>query len=137
MENSYQHGPARVQDENDGYPEPTWDAETVSALNGSIAKWEKRAAGEIKSPCVSDCPLCTLYYWAGKSGCWGCPVAAVTGEKGCQGTPCHRYHIALERAEEIDASGCGDVLAQIAKEEVEFLKSLLPTALETKGESGV
>lgn len=96
------------------------DERTLTALKGSIAKWEGRAGGKFLLASIDNCPLCTLFY---DEGCEGCPIAARTEETCCRGTPCADY---ADLADE-----CGDEargLAALAMAEVEFLKSLLPEA---------
>lgn len=106
------------------------EAKTLEALQGSIAKWEKRAAGEIAVPSVSACPLCSLFY---EPHCNGCPVSENTGQDGCRGTPVSAYQDLIEN-EDDDASA--DQLRQVAMREVTFLRSLLPSAPSEGDEHG-
>ncbi|WP_424967298.1 hypothetical protein [Dinoroseobacter sp. S375] len=102
------------------------DAKTLEALKASIAKWEKNARvrkAENAKLTVIDCPLCDLFH---KLGCEGCPVAERTGEISCWDTPYeHAYH---ERGEWLEDASRGPLFRAAAREEVAFLKSLLPEA---------
>jgi hypothetical protein len=92
------------------------DAETLEALNGSIAKWEQRAAGTYITADIENCPLCRLFNRSERSAddCQGCPVFEATETRYCEGTPSEMYYE-------------GPRATQTAKREVEFLKSLLPS----------
>lgn len=98
------------------------DTTTQTALDLSIAKWEKLAQGEGEYPTRDNCPLCALFnsgdYDEKDSACIGCPVYAKTGERFCQGTPYENY---------VDDRIQGDT-PETAAQEVEFLKSLRPKA---------
>jgi hypothetical protein len=90
------------------------DERTLTALKGSIAKWEAivDGTGEDKGP--ENCPLCGLFNnqvnpW---NFCVGCPVRAATGVKLCENTPYVAYD--------------DDPTTANAQAELNFLKSLLP-----------
>ena len=86
------------------------DERTLTALQQSIKKWEKRAAGEHDGKIGTDgCPLCQLFY---HSACFGCPVYEKTEATCCDDTPYPDY-----AADRTDAN---------AKRELDFLRSLLP-----------
>ena len=85
------------------------------ALKASIEKWERRAAGVHEGTLgAKACPLCNIYNNKPNlyDNCVGCPVFKKTGLRYCSGTPYNKYY-----AERTVAH---------AKEEVAFLKSLLP-----------
>lgn len=86
------------------------NAETLTALRGSIAKWRAIVAGTGINRGPSDCPLCKLFFFVRR--CVGCPVFERTGETGCGGTPYSDY----EKNGELE----------VAKAELDFLISLLP-----------
>ena len=96
--------------------------ETLEALKGSIAKWEAIVAGTGKDDGPLNCPLCQMFHYRGlvkkpeEETCVGCPVMAATGKTLCRGTP-------YDEINEYDPS------EDLAREELEFLKALLP--LET------
>lgn len=94
------------------------DAETLEALKGSIAKWEAIVAGTGVDKGPDNCPLCQRFWRA--SNCIGCPVFEATGLINCGGTPYEDY----ERAYDDDDREARDVAA---REELDFLKSLLPS----------
>lgn len=106
------------------------DERTLTALNGSIAAWESRAAGNIKPATAENCPLCDVFFETRGEldGCEGCPVMERTGEDCCANTPCARYHPEFP-------TNTPEKLMAVAAEEVTFLKSLLPQT-ETEGEQG-
>ena len=105
------------------------DAETLEALKGSIAKWEKITAGTGQDMGASNCSLCQMFHKsAGLSlSCAGCPVAEATGAFGCDGSPYAAYE---RHAMECDYDGPGECpkCASLAAAELDFLKSLLPAA---------
>ena len=86
------------------------DERTLTALKESIAKWEKRAAGDhsLKTG-IDACPLCTLFHPRCISEC---PVAQKVGHSYCTETPYHKY--------------IRDPTNETAEAELNFLKSLLP-----------
>ena len=72
------------------------DERTLTALKESIAKWEKRAAGEHDGHLgCSSCPLCRLFHDEyrrdGEASCTGCPISEKTGEDFCYSTPYIAY----------------------------------------------
>lgn len=98
------------------------------ALEKSIEKWEKRAQGNHKG--LADwrnCPLCLLFNNHltpfGKS-CIGCPVVEKTEKRFCADTPFHEYD------EEWRNNKNPDKLNELARKEVDFLKSLRPFKYE-------
>lgn len=92
------------------------DKRTLEALKGSIAKWEAIVAGTGIDLGPDNCPLCQQFYhiWSVDTNCVGCPVSTVTGKSCCRGTPYDTY----------DESGESKA---VALQELNFLKSLLPT----------
>lgn len=105
--------------------------EILKALKGSIEKWEAIVAGTGEDKGAKNCPLCRLFlFWDDKvvfpryvnkfyperKVCNGCPVYEATGQPYCDGTPYEKYS---EPENEND-------LPEHAKEELKFLKSLLP-----------
>lgn len=99
---------------------------TLKALRGSIRKWEAIVAGTREDHGWADCPLCALFHphfneansYRGNT-CAGCPVMARTGLRYCMDTPYWHY---------VDATDDEEAMAEAAKAELDFLKSLLPTA---------
>jgi hypothetical protein len=110
------------------------NAETLTALRASIAKWERNA--EAKKPAVykigeADCPLCALFIYPDR--CEGCPVFEKVGERFCRGTP----YIAASATrvtwnEHPSSEYFRDCAHAVARDEVAFLKSLLPEAEGTQ-----
>jgi hypothetical protein len=96
------------------------DEKTLSALKGSIAKWESIVAGTATDKGTTNCPLCHLFhsdYGPVGGYCKGCPVFEATGQRECWGTPYHAYRY--------------DRTTANAQKELNFLKSLLPTAAQS------
>ncbi len=112
--------------------ERTMDTETLTALRGSIAKWEAIVAGKGVDLGADNCPLCRRFndYVNPNAGrfCAGCPVALEAGLPRCEGTPYDRYQAAEEAMcdNEDEAGYHENAMAAAAKDELAFLKSLLP-----------
>ena len=101
------------------------DAETRTAMNGSIEIWERRAKGEDISVGYRNCPLCMIFHGIPRRergenviGCDGCPVAERTGMRYCDKTP----YVDFVDIPETETKA----RMAAAKREVEFLKSLVP-----------
>src|SRR6202046_5807636 len=95
------------------------DEITLTALKGSIAKWEAIVAGTDTDRGGDNCPLCQMFYKP--SGphyitCNGCPVSDATGQSHCDGSPYEWYYIGKSPEE----------LKIVAAAELDFLRSLLP-----------
>lgn len=97
------------------------DTRTLDALKASIAHWQenlaKAKAGERFELGPSECALCRLFI---DEDCHKCPVKDKTGYGGCVGTPYHKVRSVMSYQRR-----SGD-LAGATKDEVEFLRSLLP-----------
>jgi len=98
------------------------DAETLMALQESIAKWDGYATADDLATVVlgsESCPLCARFLQISAGLCIGCPVAKKTGEDGCHSTPFY---------DAVDAKFDRDIPAfrNVAREEANFLRSLLP-----------
>lgn len=102
--------------------------ETLTALMGSITKWEAIADGTGVDIGRYNCPLCVAFSIDESPQCGLCPVMRHTGERNCLSTPYIRW-IYHQNDVHDDADWhrvqCPEC-ASIAREEVEFLKSLLP-----------
>lgn len=104
------------------------DFETLTALKGSILKWEKIVAGTGFDRGEDNCPLCELFPY-----CTDCPVALHTGKVGCCGTAyadwlCHTY---VAHANDVSYfrphKGFEKEAQEIAQAMLDFLRSLLPS----------
>ena len=101
---------------------------TERALQGSIKKWEQILNEGGKDEGRENCPLCTLFF---TKNCKGCPVFELADRAFCRATPYeewedhhsswHHTGPAFPRCIHIGCQKCKD----LAKEEVNFLKSLL------------
>jgi len=104
---------------------PAMDPETLEALRGSIAKWEGIVAGTVENKGAENCPLCQKFhpdYNPNILNCDGCPVKAKTRIGGCIDTPYTTYSEA-----EFEGDISDQELRVLAKDELDFLKSLLPS----------
>ena len=100
------------------------DARTLEALKASIEKWERNAVTETPDAFLVgsiNCALCRLFI---DDACAGCPVEAQTRLGNCSRTPydtaCHT------RRAWRDGRASKEQAHAAAREEVAFLKSLLP-----------
>jgi len=106
------------------------DNNTLKALQGSIAKWEGIVNGTSEDNGSENCPLCLMYNndISTRIECAGCPVAAAAADFGCGGTPYTDWsdyqHINGYRG--FPQRVFDDCSREIAQEELDFLKSLLP-----------
>lgn len=108
------------------------DAETLAALKGSIKKWEEIVCHDGVDDGTANCPLCQKFR-IGYARCLQCPVYKCMGISGCRGTPYIPWYDAIWRYK-YDVIGTinaphiayTDELAELAKKELEFLRSLLP-----------
>jgi hypothetical protein len=100
------------------------DADTLEALQGSIAKWEGIVAGTLKDEGPDNCPLCQKFFtpYGEKRACIGCPVMKKTGHQFCEKTPYRKY----EEEEAWSIKPNPEALNTFALQELDFLKSLLP-----------
>ena len=102
------------------------DKQTLEALKGSIQKWEDVLEGHVENG-WKDCPLCDVYL--NKLGsCNGCPISEYARDGACRNTPYKRWTEHQDVAhytrtyKQIYCARCAD----IAREELEFLRGLLP-----------
>lgn len=105
------------------------DERTLTALQGSIAKWEAIAAGTGKDDGTANCPLCEEFYG---DDCVECPVKERTGQRACAGSP---YDEWTESIGIFKVGGRADTPARVALAiaEVDFLRSLLPSQQSAEG----
>lgn len=112
--------------------------ETLKALRGSIKKWERIVAGKLGDYGNENCDLCKKF-WSWEGGIHGtafcnteCPIKIKTGKDTCSGTP----HIVwceylTENKYQIHHNKVFDEKSkQLALDELNFLKSLLPKEKE-------
>jgi methionyl-tRNA synthetase len=95
--------------------------ETLTALKGSIEKWEGIVDCEEEDNGGDNCDLCKAHYLNGK--CHSCPVCLKSGRNYCHETP---YDDWFQYAEENDTYRVFDKKShELALAELDFLKSLL------------
>lgn len=109
------------------------NTETRKALEGSIEKWEKIVRNpRAQDMGIANCPLCKRF----GGSCMiqetkeRCPVRIKAKRCGCIGTPHTKWCNHQERKHNVNFSahrfkGC-DKCMELAKAELDFLKSLLP-----------
>lgn len=95
------------------------NAETLEALQGSIAKWEAIVAGTGEDLLCKNCTLCQAFY-----GCEGCPVMEATGQADCQESPWVEWFDCIPHGEKRIANT--PERKKLAQAELDFLRSLLP-----------
>jgi len=102
------------------------DAKTLEALQGSIKKWEAIVAGTGEDEGPSNCPLCRLFHREyrddGDDACSGCPIMEA-GFAGCSNDEYAAFCTAADEENHERMHG-------YAGEELDFLKSLLPSESE-------
>ena len=103
------------------------NAETLTALKGSIQKWKDIEAGTGVDKGRYNCPLCNLFNIL--FTCEGCPVYLKTKKSGCADSPYDEWVIHQDWNH--DGSfphkvKCPTCL-ELATAEREFLESLLPS----------
>ena len=106
------------------------DDKTLTALKGSIAKWDAIADGTGADRGIDNCPLCALFY---NHNCDGCPVYEKTEYEDCQNSPYEQWQHDYRSECGIYPTGAGggayattDSLKALARKEADFLRSLLP-----------
>ena len=110
--------------------------DTEVALRESIKHWEGIVAGTEASSGSRNCALCQRFRTRGVGvACTTndevCPVAIAVGECGCRGTPYERFEKLADRSESKAGRWAFTPEAKaVAREELEFLKSLLPPTKE-------
>ena len=106
------------------------DKETLEALKGSIKKWEEIVEGTSPDNGIEDCLLCHLFnekyknHFVGIIECKGCIISEKVGNSGCEDTPYefwYEYIFSRDMCMVFDEES-----KQLATDELEFLKSLLP-----------
>lgn len=96
---------------------------TLKALKGSIKKWEKIVAGKGDDMGWFNCPLCLKF---SENFCKGCPVSDKTGVVNCRETPYGKWVRSFGKRIVYPLGANTPKRVELAKEELEFLKSLLP-----------
>ena len=98
------------------------DERTLTALRGSIEKWEGIVAGEIDDDAADNCPLCELFY---ECRCLGCPVNKKSGGIFCRETP-YEDRLKADRP-----TGDTPEAVKAAQAMLDFLESLLPAGADS------
>lgn len=100
---------------------------TLTALKGSIRKWEKIVQGKGIDDGIANCPLCHVFY---DNDCKGCPVRKKTGYWCCIGSPHEEWEGWTPGLPENESGGYDFTgypeAKKAARAELRFLKSLLP-----------
>ena len=97
------------------------NATTLKALKESIKHWKRLSTKRMEREWIGPdhCALCGLF-WRQTPRCKGCPVSELSGSTLCQKTP---YSEVLKV---IKFGLDSHEFKEAAKEELKFLKSLLP-----------
>lgn len=122
-------------------PKPQMPEASLTALRGSIAKWQAIVDGTGGDWGTENCPLCVLFYDCtdepedhenGPINCSGCPVSAHTGASDCIGSPYIKWMLVQPSLiRPFYARTIKQKLA--AKRELAFLISLLPPDAKERG----
>ena len=102
----------------------------LTALQGSVEKWQDivKGIGEDKGPI--NCPLCIVfnncdpYTEIVGLGCVGCPVMEKSGATGCNNTPYEAWD--MYRVDSGEQTVTDQESKDLAQAELDFLISLLP-----------
>lgn len=107
--------------------------EILKALKGSIEKWESIIKGEDGDLAGNNCPLCKYFSLRCTNFSIKCPVYDKTRRDNCNETPYWKWrnHMDTEHPEQLSKKfvEC-PTCEQLAREELAFLKSLLPVKVE-------
>ena len=103
------------------------DARTLTALQGSIAKWEHVVDGTGADEGPDNCPLCQMF----RSKCCLCPVDAKT-EGGCSNPEWYAWIDHMIDRHDLERSVQCPECIKLAQAELTFLKSLLPEGEKKK-----
>ena len=99
------------------------DDKTLTALRGSIAKWQAIIDGTGQDRGTENCPLCAEFY---NNQCFCCPVRERTGKWGCAGSPYANWAaIYYDDIVKRDFAN-KPILTGLAQAELDFLTNLLP-----------
>lgn len=103
---------------------------TLTALKGSIEKWEKITAGKGIDEGPLNCPACLMFL---THNCQGCPVYEKTKRRLCVNSPYDTWgwHQNISHAEKKKERVYCPTCKKLAKAELDFLKSLLPKPAKT------
>lgn len=109
------------------------DDKTLTALKQSIEKWERNTVAETPNEFTlgpRNCPLCEMFW---QRECLGCPVRDRTNLSGCLGTPYDRTVSArMWWIDNPSDATLREKAHDAARDEVDFLRSLLPEANDDK-----
>lgn len=118
--------------------------DTLAALLGSIKKWEDIVAGAGVDEGGDNCALCQRFFDTDDfdeeiEDCVSpdgekCPVAIKAGQPNCSNTPYRDWALATAHQPFRYASASTPELIALAKAELDFLRSLLPTENQSGGE---
>lgn len=110
------------------------NAQTLKALKGSIKKWEGIVEGTGTDRGDKNCPLCKLFLRKCAPGnkpcmhCVGCPVYEKMGRSSCMDSPYDDWSSYLDQNDRENGKVFDRRSKQLAKNELEFLKGLLPVS---------
>ncbi len=100
--------------------------EILTALKGSVKKWEKIVDGTGKDATSHNCPLCLIT----EPSCGDCPVRLKTGEWDCESSPYDKWTNHQRKVHNKKTWQSKTIICKwcekFAQAELDFLKSLLP-----------
>lgn len=103
------------------------DKRTANALKKSIKHWEENVAATSPKEVTLGLAHCALCHAFWVRTCKGCPIAEHTGHIGCADTPYEKAEKAFEALATNVYPKAFDAFTRAAQEELDFLRSLLPT----------
>jgi len=102
----------------------------LTALEASIAHWDRLANGADEDTGSESCALCDTFRHASvRWPCTGCPVKEKTGRAYCTGSPYVEVKDWLEKTSNNRYKHLSPEFHALAAKERDFLKSLLPETL--------
>ena len=107
------------------------DAETLTALEESIAHWERIRDGKEAELGTANCALCQTFY---DVRCIGCPVREASRRSSCDDTPYVHWDTLMRRKYKYCERRIAETPDEVAaaQAELDFLRSLLPKELGGK-----
>ena len=114
-----------------------YSPEALEALKDSIHKWERIVAGEWEDMGGDNCALCKRFHGCKHETDGICPVVRASLSRGCANTPWLKWGVHGRSIHKDNLYSGGfkvypdcPVCKELAQDELDFLKSLLPTNTE-------
>ena len=112
-----------------------WSKREVTAIEGSIGKWENIRHSNGADEGGRNCPMCQEFYNVYLEACGACPVFKVTGREGCAGTPYnawgpHHRDNHMDLADSVRMKDECPACKRFATQELNFLKDVLKKGVQ-------